>query len=159
MNLELIRTAIATPTEQAIDALLEDGDTVIWVDWREAEEDIVDYCEDKLQTGTPNCECVDADNDAGFELFIEYQANRQRIPLVHGPEDRHIAIHAMNQILGPDYEIRLCIDSWGSDTLGFVALAGDTWRSLESAFGEAVGKRFYRLAASPNVFTDPLRFD
>ena len=122
MNLDLIRNAIATPTEQAIDALLDDDATVIWVDWREAEEDIVDYCEEKLQTGTLNCECVDADNEAGFELFIEYKDDRQRVPLVYGEEDRHIAIRAVNQILAPDYEIRLNAQKFRPQTRTFCVL-------------------------------------
>jgi len=60
--------------------------------------------------------------------------------------------------LAPEYEIRFCIDSNGSDTLAFLPLPVATWAELETSHGPAVSRHFYRLAERPNVFTDTLPF-
>jgi hypothetical protein len=72
-----------------------------------------------------------------------------------GPEDRHITLCSLNEALKPDYEVRFCIDSNGSDTLSFLPLPTSTWKDLEANYGEAVGQRFYQLKDRPNLFTDP----
>lgn len=156
MNADLLAAVIESPTEDNIVALLDDDETVFWVDWREEDDAIVDYCEEILHTGQLATETIDSDNEAGFDFFISYKGNRVRVPLVIGPEDRHITIVALNEILQPDYEIRFCIDSHGSDTLGFIPLACDTWNELESRYGDALSKRFYRIQKSPNLFTESL---
>jgi len=158
MNRELIIRAIESPTEEAIDALLEDDETVFAVDWREGDGDIVDYCESILQTGSLSAEYVDADNEAGIDLYIQYKNKRVKAPLVIGVEDRHITIVTLNKILSPDFEIRMCIDSSDGDTLLFIPLPCKVWRELEAFYGEKVAKRFYQLRDRPNVFTDELPF-
>lgn len=147
-----------SPTEDAIQSLLDDRETVFWVDWREDDDAIVDYCEDILNTRSLSAHLVDAENEAGFELFIHYKDRRVRVPLVIGHEDRHLTIVSLNDILAPDFEIRFCIDSNNADTLAFLPLATDAWRDLESQFGENVARRFYRIKPKPNLFTDELPF-
>lgn len=154
MNRELITQVIQSPTPETIEALFDDQDTVFWVDWREDDSAIVSYCEDILQTGSLEAEIVPADNNAGIEMFIMYNNKRVRVPLVIGLEDRHITLVTLNQILSPDFEVRFCKDSDGSDTLAFLPLSGDTWRELEMTYGDAVAKRFYQLQPSPNIFTE-----
>ncbi len=154
MNRELITQVIQSPTPEATEALFNDQDTVFWVDWREEDDAIVQYCEDILQTGSLETEIVAANNEAGFDMFISYNSKRVRVPLVIGTEDRHITLVTLNQILSPDFEIRYCIDSHGSDTGAFLPLSCDTWRELEITYGNAVAKRFYQLQQSPNIFTE-----
>ncbi len=129
-----------------------------WVDWREDEGDIVKYCEAVLQTGSLAAEWVRAATPRGSDLFISYIGRRIRAPLTNGHEDRHIALYALNQALAPDYEVRFCIDSHGSDTLAFLPLPSARWAELEDRYGAAVSSRFYRLAERPNLFTDSLPF-
>ncbi len=158
MNHELITRLIESPSENAIEALFDDEDTIFWVDWREEDDIIVEYCESIIQTESLSAEEVDADNDAGFEMYITYKDRRVKVPLTIGTEDRHVTIVTLNEILNPDFEIRFCIDSNGSDTLAFLPLSSDMWRKLEGQYGDAVAKRFYKLQMKPNVFTDPLPF-
>lgn len=158
MNLALIRQVLASPDSESIEALLDDEETVFWVDWREEDDVLVEYCEDILQTGELSAEELDADNEAGFELIVQYQDNRIKVPLEIGEGDRHITLVAINQVMQTDYEIRFCIDSYGSDTLAFLPLATKDWQALESEFSDAVAKRFYRLTDKPNLFTDPVSF-
>ena len=61
-------------------------------------------------------------------------------------------------MLAPEYEVRLCIDSYGGDTLAFLPLACEDWTALERQYGAAVNRRFFKFAERPNLFTDPLPF-
>lgn len=156
MNLDLVREVIAGDAEMT--DLLDDEESIFFVDWREEDTAVVEYCEDILETGSLSAEDVDADNDAGFEMFIKYKERRLKVPLEIGGQDRHITLVSLNEVLAPDAEVRLCIDSSGSDTLAFLPLSSAVWRELEDEFGEAVAAKFYRLQAKPNVFTDELPF-
>lgn len=158
MNRILISRTLESPSQENIQTLFDDDETVFWVDWREEDDAIVEYCESILKTGSLSAEVVDADNEAGFEMYITFKDKCAKVPLVVGPEDHHITLVALNEILAPDYEIRFCIDSNGSDTVAFLPLPTEAWRQLEAEYGDAVAARFYRLASKPNVFTDPLRF-
>jgi hypothetical protein len=158
MNISLITAVLESADQAAIRALFDDDQTVFWVDWREGESDIVRYCESVLQTGRLTAEWVRTDNPRGGNLFISYSGRRILAPLINGYEDRHIALCALNLALAPDYEVRFCIDSNGSDTLAFLPLPARQWAELERRYGAAVGRHFYRLAERPNLFTDPLPF-
>ena len=138
--------------------LFDDDSTIFWVDWREDEADIVGYCERVLGTGSLTAEWVRAATPRGSDLFISYSGRRIRVPLINGYEDRHIALCALNQVLAPDYAVRFCIDSNGSDNLAFLPLPSARWAELEDRYRAAVSTHFYRLAERPNVFTDSLPF-
>ncbi len=158
MNIDLITAVLESPSKERIRALLDDDTTVFWIDWREGEGDIVRYCEAVLQTGDLHAEQVRAATPRGSDLFISYKGKRIRAPLINGFEDRHIALCTLNQVLGPDYEVRFCIPSNGSDTLAFLPLPSPKWRELEQRYGATVSRLFYRFAERPNLFTEPLPF-
>jgi len=158
MNLNLIRAVLETGDKPAVEELLEDDSTVFWVDWKEDEGDIVAYCEGVLQTGKLTAAWTRSSTPRGSDLYINFGGRSIRAPLINGFEDRHIALFALNQALAPEYEIRFCIDSNGSDTLAFLPLPVATWAELETSHGPAVSRHFYRLAERPNVFTDTLPF-
>ena len=155
MSSHLVTAVLESSAEAAIRALLENDGTVFWVDWREDEADIVRYCEGVLQTGNLTAEWVRAATPQSSDLLISFNGRRLRAPLTNGHEDRHIALCTLNQVLAPDYEVRLCIDSNGSDTLAFLPLPTERWSELEQRYGVAVSRHFYRLTERPNVFTDP----
>jgi hypothetical protein len=141
-------------TSEAVEKLLDDHDVIFWVDWREEDDAIVGYCEDILQTGTLAVEVEEIDDDPGFEMYLSYGDRREKVPLVGGDEDRHITIYALNQILKPDYEIRVCTDSKGMDTLAFLPLSVADWAELETRFGDRVHRRFRKIEERPNLFTE-----
>jgi hypothetical protein len=158
MNIQLITAILESANKESLRALFDDEATVFWVDWREGETDIVRYCEAVLQTGKLSAEQVRAATPRGSELFISYDGRRLRAPLINGYEDRHIALCTLNQVLAPDFEVRFCIDSAGSDTLAFLPLPSAKWAELEQRYGTTVSRHFYRYAERPNLFTDPLPF-
>lgn len=137
MNINLITAVLESPGKEKIRALLDDDTTVFWVDWREDEADIVRYCEAVLQTGSLTAEQVRAATPRGSELFISCNGKRVRAPLINGPEDRHIALCALNQVLAPDYEVPL---QWqrhfgiSASVVGEVGGVGTRlWRCCKSA--------------------------
>lgn len=158
MNRALIEAAISKPSDESIQSLLEEESTVFWVDWREEDDAIVEYCESILSTGTLSAEVVDADHDGGFDIYVTYKKRRGRIPLIYDAADRHITVLALNAMLRPDYEVRYCIDSNGSDSGAFLPLACAEWSEFESKFGDQLSSRFYRIKKHPNLFTDSLSF-
>jgi hypothetical protein len=158
MNRDLIVRVLESPSDDAIQALLDDEDTVFWVDWRADDDGIVESCETIIKTGSLSAELIDVETENGCDFYISYKDKRVQVPLTYSLEDRHITICALNEALAPDYEVRLCIDSSGSDTLGFLPLFVSEWNRLEGRYGDAVKQRFYRIAARPNIYTDVLPF-
>jgi hypothetical protein len=158
MDISKVAAVLESPTEDAIRALLDDDNTVFWIDWRQEDETIAESCESVLQTGHLSGELVEVDSDEGYEVYLQYRDRRVKVPLSYSGDDRHITLCALNRVLAPEYEVRFCIDSNGSDTLAFLPLSCEKWAELERRYGEAVGRRFYKLAERPNLFTDQLPF-
>ena len=156
MSIDALRKTLQTGTPAALDALMDDESVVFWVDWREEDDAIVRYCEQILQTGHLDAEIVEIEAEPGFELYIVFRGERHRVPLVIGAEDRHITLYSLNRVLAPEYEIRFCVASNGSDTLAVIPLRADDWHSLESQFGNKVQQHFMAIAEKPNLFTDPI---
>jgi hypothetical protein len=149
---------LVSPSDDDIRALLDDDSTVFWIDWRQEDETIAESCELVLRTGHLSGELAEVDSDDEYEVHLQYGDRRVKVPLSYSGDDRHITLCALNRVLAPDYEVRFCIDSNGSDTLAFLPLRCEQWAKLERRYGEAVARRFYRLAERPNLFTDRLPF-
>jgi hypothetical protein len=154
MDISKVVAVLETPDEDVIRALLDDHATVFWIDWRQEDETIAESCESVLQSGHLSGEMVEVDTAEGFEVYVRYRDNRVRVPLSYSCADRHITLYALNQALAPEYEVRFCLDSHGSDTLAFIPLGCEQWAAFERQYGEAVGQRFYKLVERPNLFTD-----
>ncbi|HZZ00709.1 MAG TPA: NADAR domain-containing protein [Candidatus Baltobacteraceae bacterium] len=140
-----IEQLLSTESESTVEAMLADRDHVFLVDWREEDDAIVKYCEDILQTGDLAAELVEIDADPGFEIYISHRGKRVKVPLVVGPEDRHITLYTLNELLKPAFEIRVCVDSNGSDTLAFLPLSAAEWSGLEARYAPTVAKHFRRI--------------
>jgi len=157
-HFEKVTDVLESEEQQAVQALLDDSETVFWVDWREEDESIANYCEGILQTGSLKAELIDVDTDEGFELHLYYNSRDIKVPLTFSPQDRHITLCSLNEVLQPDFEVRFVTASNGSDTLAFVPLPVSTWQELEEGYGDRIQKHFYRISPKPNLFTDPLPF-
>jgi hypothetical protein len=149
-----VEQLLSTENQSAVEVLLADQDSIFLVDWREEDDAIVGYCEGILKTGDLAAELVDVDADPGFEIYISHRGQRVKVPLVVGPEDRHITLYTLNELLKPAFEIRVCVDSNASDTLAFLPLSAADWSVLEGRFGVKVAKHFRRIEQRPNLFTE-----
>lgn len=146
-----VEQLIAKPGQKSAGLLFDDTESILWVDWREYDEEIIKGCEAIIKTGELAAECEED------SLFILYKGQRSAVPLTQSEEDRHITLLALNSALNGDYELRMAWASHGSDTAAFAPLAATDWQGLEHRYGQrAVDFAFFKLQASPNVFTEPL---
>ena len=128
-----------------------DNEAIVWVDWREYDEDIIDYFNEKIKI---DVDLIDNNKDYGDDIILKKGKKTLQIPYTDIME-RDITITYLNEFIKPDYEIRWFMESLGSDTLGFVSLTKDKWRILENEFGEiylchyfepiTIGKRMFGL--------------
>lgn len=113
---------------------LIESDSLIWIDWREYDEDIISYVNEKLED---KIEMVLQDNGKpyGEDIILKHKDKSLMIPYKE-KMDRDTTIKYLNEFIQPKYEIRFCIESLGDDTLAFVVLTKDLWNQLENEFGK-----------------------
>lgn len=126
-------------------------DIILWVDWREDEVDIVTMCEGILRTGALSA-CY-RPNDISADLEIAYRGKMSIVRYPDGVADRDTTLLALNAALAPDFEIRYCVDSDGSDTAALLPLRGEQWAILEADAPEQVGRLFRPLSIESPLFT------
>ena len=135
--MEYIREFLKNEDRESFDNFWENSQKLVWIDWREYDEDIINYIEGVIQSGELSGKSKDADNEMGFDIFIEWKGNEYKIsyPDKEG-SDRDTTIKTLNKIIQPEYEIRLFMESLGNDTLAFVPLLKSEWEELEKEVGE-----------------------
>ncbi|WP_316794817.1 hypothetical protein [Pedobacter agri] len=117
-------------TEEYEDFYNLDRETIFWVDWREFDDSIIQYCEKCLKKNSLKAEMKEDSGD--LKLTINYE-NKTHIEKV---VDRDRTIITLNEIIQPKYEIRFCKVSDGSDTLAFLPLSNQEWGQLIEKYGE-----------------------
>lgn len=135
--MEYIKNFLKNEDRESFDKLWENSTKLVWIDWREYDEEIINYIENVIQSGKLIGKNEDADNKMGFNIIIEWKGNEYKIsyPDEEG-SDRDTTIKTLNKVIQPEYEIRLFMESLGSDTLAFVPLSKEEWEELEKDFGE-----------------------
>ena len=119
------------------------------VDWREADDEIVQDCAVCLNLEESLlAELVDD------KLFIIFEGKRTLAPLLNDVGDQHITICKLNDVLEGRYQIRYIVASGGSDTIGLVALSRDDWKFLDAACPQIVSENFIEPRSLPNLFTE-----
>ena len=135
--MKYMREFLKNEDRESFDNFWENSQKLVWIDWREYDEDIINYIEGVIQSGELSGKSKDADNEMGFDIFIEWKGNEYKIsyPDKEG-SDRDTTIKTLNKIIQPEYEIRLFMESLGNDTLAFVPLLKSEWEELEKEVGE-----------------------
>lgn len=135
--MEYIKDFLKNEDRESFDNLWEKEKKLVWIDWREYDEDIINYIENVIQSGKLIGKNEDTDNKMGFNIIIEWNGKKYKIsyPNEEGA-DRDTTIKTLNKVIQPEYEIRLFMESLGSDTLAFVPLAKEEWEEFEREFGE-----------------------
>ena len=112
---------------------LFDSEAIIWIDWREDDEDVVRYFNDMM------AEPIDikmVSNGKAYGDDIVLQKDDKELLIPYGDEqDRDVTIKYFNDFVQPDYEVRWFAESLGNDTLGFTVLSGAEWAKLDDEFG------------------------
>lgn len=147
----LVRQLIEWPENEEW-SLPEEEPPFFFVDWREEDASIAEYC-----SNAAGHECVVSDW-RGDDLYVVSDRLSRRVPLTSSVEDRHITLLTINEVIAPHHEIRYVWASHGADTAALVVLTPSEWQSLIQRYGEsAVNRAFPRLQERPNIFTDSLR--
>lgn len=120
---------------------------VFWVDWREADEDIINMTAETLGTQDLSSQWQDE------KLYVCYKNQMTLVPLMFEPGEQDKTLLALNTALSPDYEVRHIRASEGGDTIAFMALDTGTWKNLESTFGKKVEDAFMRLTDGSSLFS------
>ena len=71
--------------------------------------------------------------------------------------DRDTTIIYVNELIKPDFEIRLFIENLGSDTLGFIILDKTSWEKFEKQFNADVSRYFMPINKKSRIFELSLR--
>ena len=130
---------------------LFDSEAIIWIDWREDDEDVVNYFNDMMD------EPIDIQTVSNGKLYgddIVLQKGDKELQIPYGDEkDRDVTIKCFNEFVKPDYEVRWFTESLGNDTLGFTVLSGAEWANLEDEFGaDTVRYYFEPINLESNMF-------
>ena len=112
---------------------LFDSEAIIWIDWREYDEDVVNYFNDMMDEPI-DIQIVSNGKPYGDDIVLKNGNKELQIP--YGDEqDRDVTIKYFNDFVRPDYEVRWFAESLGNDTLGFTVLSGAEWAKLNDEFG------------------------
>ena len=130
---------------------LFDSEAIIWIDWREDDEDVVNYFNDMMDEPI-DIQTVSNGKPCGDDIVLQKGDKELLIP--YGDEkDRDVTIKYFNDFVQPDYEVRWFVESLGNDTLGFTVLSGAEWTNLEDEFGaDTVRYYFEPINLESNIF-------
>ena len=130
---------------------LFDSEAIIWIDWREYDEDVVNYFNDMMAEPI-DIEIVSNGKPYGDDIVLKNGNKELQIP--YGDEqDRDVTIKYFNDFVKPDYEVRWFAESLGNDTLGFTVLSGAEWANLDDEFGaDTVRYYFEPINLESNMF-------
>ena len=130
---------------------LFDSEAIIWIDWREYDEDVVNYFNDMMAEPI-DIQTVSNGKPYGDDIVLKNGNKELQIP--YGDEqDRDVTIKYFNDFVKPDYEVRWFAESLGNDTLGFTVLSGAEWAKLNDEFGaDTVRYYFEPIDLKSNMF-------
>ena len=130
---------------------LFDSEAIIWIDWREYDEDVVNYFNDMMDEPI-DIELVSNGKPYGDDIVLKNDNKELQIP--YGDEqDRDVTIKYFNDFVKPDYEVRWFTESLGNDTLGFTVLSGTEWAKLNDEFGADVVRYYFEpIDLESNMF-------
>lgn len=130
---------------------LFDSEAIIWIDWREYDEDVVNYFNDMMDEPI-DIKMVSNGKAYGDDIVLQKGDKELQIPYVD-EQDRDMTIKYFNDFVKPDYEVRWFAESLGNDTLGFTVLSGAEWANLEDEFGaDTVRYYFEPINLESNMF-------
>jgi hypothetical protein len=146
LNKNFARKLIGDPSQQTIKQLLAGVDGVFWVDWREADEDIIRFASEIIGSGELSPEWV------GDKLNVNFRGKLTEVPLKCEPGEQYITLATLNEAIGPTYEIRYIAASSGSDTIAFMVLNKDTLSELEAEFHGKVAEALQKVERGSAYF-------
>ena len=113
-----------------------ESDALIWVDWRDFDESIIRYFNEKLPDEDKVLfECVKIEKARGVDILLKKDGVSTAIPYADDCTDRDTTLKSIQEYISPKYQIRWYMDSLGGDTLAFCIELTSQWEQLEQEFG------------------------
>lgn len=150
--METIRKFLLAPDKNQ-DEFWE-SNSLIWVDWREFDEDIIRYFNEKLPDKDKIIfECVKTEKDLDIDIILKKNNTSIAIPYADDCTDRDTTLISIQEYLSPNYQVRWYMGSLGSDTLAFCVYPTSQWEQLEQEFGvETVAYYFAPIHLNSKMF-------
>lgn len=129
-----------------------ESDSLVWIDHREYDEDIISYFNTKIGNKI-GVNLQDNGKSYGEDIYLKYKGKSVMIPYEENM-DRDTTIIWTNEIIKDDFSIRLFVEEKGYDAFGFCLLANDEWDLLEKEFGKTLlNKYFFKINLSNKMFS------
>lgn len=139
--------------EKYEDAFWE-SDALIWVDWREYDEDMIRYFNEKLPAADKiDFECAETEKERGVDIILKKGGACMPVPYADGYMDRDTTLISIQKYVSPKYRIFCYLGSLGCDTLAFCICPASEWNRLEQEFGaEKVALYFAPVQEGSKMF-------
>lgn len=132
--MDKIKRFLAAPEENK-DEFWE-SDALIWVDWRDFDESIIRYFNERLPDEDKVLfECVKIEKARGVDILLKKNGVSTAIPYADDCTDRDTTLKSIQEYISPKYQIRWYMDSLGGDTLAFCIELTSQWEQLVQEFG------------------------
>ena len=150
--MEKVKHFLSSPEEHKED--FWESDSLIWVDWREFDDSIIRYFNEKLPDEDKiRFECVETKKERGIDILLHKDGTITAIPYADDYTDRDTTLRSIGEYVSPNYQIRWYMGSLGGDTLAFCIGPSVQWEQLEQEFGaEKVAYYFAPVQADSVMF-------
>ena len=145
LNKNFARKLIGDPSQQTIKQLFAGVDGVFWVDWREADEDIIRSAA-QIIGGELSSAWV------GDKLHVKFRGRLTQVPLKFEPGEQYITLATLQEAIHPAYDIRYITASSGGDTIAFMVLKKETLSELEAEFQSDVAESLRKVERDSAYF-------
>lgn len=134
--------------------VVEDPENVIWIDWGDEEDEIVEALQDHIGLDELQASIDDADNEFGYEVKITLGKNSVTVNPNGELHSLHATLNAVDELL-TDYQVRFVTPTNGSDTIAVAVEKNSDWDSLYQEFGRMVNETFCPIREIPDLMNTP----
>lgn len=131
---------------------LLESNALVWIDWREDDERIIDYFNAQLDEKI-EVSFIFQGKPYGDDIKLSRKDKSLIIPYLD-KMTRDITLTSLNAFLAPTDEIRWALESLGSDTLAFMLLKKEAWQALEKIFGTEKVHYYFAPITKDSVMFD-----
>ncbi len=129
-----------------------ESDALIWVDWGDFDESIIEYFNDTLpEEDKIQFECAETEKERGVDILLKKNGVVTVIPYKDDCTDRDTTLKSIQEYVSPKYQIRWYMDSLGSDTLAFCIGLTSKWKELEEELGKEKVTYYFEPVRSDSV--------
>lgn len=134
--------------------IFDDQENVVWIDWGDDEDAIVDAIRDHANLHDLHATTNDADNDYGYVVVVSFKDQSVTIDPTNDFDCRHATLNAVDGLL-PDHQIRFATPTNGGDTIAVAIEQTSDWDSLYNEFGWALNETFCPICEIPDLMNTP----